>query len=189
MTEVVPAQQSSADPNDRETIKQLLKRVEELEARLKRMEARQPEPAATVTPIAETPVVVAKEAETEPAHSAPDHMRGTPPALQIRGFSDVTLHASDLSGDKPAFAIGQLDLFITSRLSEKLSVLAELVLEANDENAFGFEAERLLLNYETERLFQRRLWSLPYGYRLLQRRVSPRNVVSNSDRPPVSLFV
>ena len=148
----VPAQQSPADSNDRETIKQLLKRVEELEARLKRMEARQTE-AAVTAPSVSAPAAVAKDTEAEPSHSAPDHMRGASPALQIRGFSDVTLHASDLHGEKPAFAIGQLDLFITSRLSEKLSVLAELVLEANDENAFGFEAERLLLNYRPSDYF------------------------------------
>ncbi|HEV8487304.1 MAG TPA: hypothetical protein VGV87_27395 [Blastocatellia bacterium] len=152
MTEAVPAQQSAADPNDRETIKQLLKRVEELEARLKRMEARQTE-AATVTPDAAAPAGIAKEAETQPSHTGLDHMRGNSPALQIRGFSDVTFHASDLRGDKQSFAIGQFDLFITSRLSEKLSVLAELVLEANDRNEFGFEAERMLLSYRPSDYF------------------------------------
>ncbi len=152
MTEPVPAQQSAADPNERETIKQLLKRVEELEARLKRVEARQTENAATVDLTAAAPAGVAKEAESEPSHSAPDHMHGGP-SLQIRGFSDVTFHASDLRGEKQSFAIGQFDLFITSRLSDKLGVLAELVLEANDRNEFGFEAERLLLSYKPSDYF------------------------------------
>src|SRR6185503_1850645 len=52
ITGAVPAQQSAGDPNERETIKQLLKRVEELEARLRRMEARQTEATATVAPTA-----------------------------------------------------------------------------------------------------------------------------------------
>lgn len=139
--------QHAAESNDRETIKQLLKRVEELEARLKRIEAA-PTLSAPSTAIPPGPAsVVAKEPEPEPAPGVQDHMHGSSPVLQIRGFSDVTFHTSDQAGEKRSFALGQLDLFITSRLSEKLSVLGELVIEANDRNEFGFEAERLLLSY------------------------------------------
>ena len=151
ITSAVPAQQPAADSNDRETIKQLLKRVEELEARLKQMEARQT-PSAAAAVSAAAPSTVSKDSEADPSHTATDHMHGGP-SLQIRGFSDVTFHASDLRGDKQAFGVGQFDLFITSRLSDKLGVLAELVLEANDQNAFGFEAERLLLSYKPSDYF------------------------------------
>jgi hypothetical protein len=43
--------------------------------------------------------------------------------------------------------LGQLDLFITSRLSEKFSVLGELIVEAGQNNEFSFEIHRLLLRY------------------------------------------
>src|SRR5207237_7704737 len=44
--------------------------------------------------------------------------------------------------------LGQMDLFITSQLSEKFSVLAELILEANQRNEFSIEIHRLLLKYQ-----------------------------------------
>ncbi|MSQ47336.1 MAG: hypothetical protein EXR78_02940 [Deltaproteobacteria bacterium] len=69
------------------------------------------------------------------------------PALQLRGYGDVQYHLSDRRGEKSAFALGQLDLFITSQLSDDVSVLSELVLEGGDDNTFGFEIERLLLQY------------------------------------------
>lgn len=67
------------------------------------------------------------------------------PDLEFHGFGDVTYHASDRQGDKNAFALGQLDFFITSRLSENVSLLAENVVEAGSDNEFKIEIERLLL--------------------------------------------
>ena len=52
-----------------------------------------------------------------------------------------------------SFLLGQLDLFITSRLSEKFSVLSELILEAGQDNAFTFEVHRLLLKYSMNDYF------------------------------------
>lgn len=77
----------------------------------------------------------------------PVSMPSPEPRLQIRGFSDVRYIASD--GDSTnSFALGQFNLFITSRLSNSLSVLAEVVTEADSTtNEFSTELERLLLNY------------------------------------------
>ncbi len=73
-------------------------------------------------------------------------MGGTP-RLQIQGYADVNLRASNEKGKTTSFNLGQLDLFITSRLSENFSVLGELVLEATEDNSFSFEIHRLLLRY------------------------------------------
>jgi hypothetical protein len=70
-----------------------------------------------------------------------------PPRLQIQGFADVNFRATSEKGRTNSFALGQLDLFITSRLSEKFSVLGELIIEAGEDNAFSFEIHRLLLRY------------------------------------------
>jgi len=67
--------------------------------------------------------------------------------LRIRGFSDVTLHGSDLKGNTTSFSLGQLDLFVTSDLSEKLKFLSEIVFEAGENNAYGVDVERLLVTY------------------------------------------
>ena len=69
------------------------------------------------------------------------------PVLQLRAFGDVQFRATDTGSAKTTFALGQLDLFITSALGDSFSVLAETVVEANDENKFGFEIERLQLQY------------------------------------------
>ena len=69
------------------------------------------------------------------------------PVLQLRGFGDVQLRASDGESPNTTFAVGQLDLFMTSALGDSFSVLAEAVIEANPENQFGFELERAQLQY------------------------------------------
>jgi hypothetical protein len=71
----------------------------------------------------------------------------TTPSLTLRGFGDVQFRAGDSSPSTSTFGLGQLDLFITSTLGETFSVLAESVVEAADDNTFGFEIERLQLQY------------------------------------------
>lgn len=115
------AQESALRPSDAETIKQLLKRVEELEARLKLLEAKETGSAATVnTPGSSED----RSPQSEPARTSQEHSHGSSPALQIRGFGDVGFRASDAKGDKQSFGLGQLDLFITSKLSDKMRFAA-----------------------------------------------------------------
>jgi hypothetical protein len=77
--------------------------------------------------------------------------------LRIRGFGDISLHGDTQKGDTTSFSLGQLDLFVTSDISEKFKFLSEIVFEAgpNDfygvtsgsENSFGVDIERYLLQY------------------------------------------
>lgn len=69
------------------------------------------------------------------------------PSIRLRGFGDVSFVATDAAGKSNSFSIGQLDLFMASRLSQRFQVLAELVFEAGDDNAFVVDVERLLLEY------------------------------------------
>lgn len=149
---------------DRELIRQLLKRVEELEAEIREMKAekaRAVSDASTATNQTASNKTDAKKNDAAVQPDSPEDSAITSsqaetkrdgsliglPGMQIRGFSDVGFRTSRQKGDKNSFGIGQIDLFITSRLSEKLSVLSELVLEAGEDNSFVFEAERLLLQY------------------------------------------
>ncbi len=77
--------------------------------------------------------------------------------LRIRGFSDITFHGNDHIHDTPqcqaytcfpsSFTIGQVNLFVTSDLSERFKFLSEIVFESDEFNNFGVDLERMLLQY------------------------------------------
>ena len=77
----------------------------------------------------------------------PEGEQSSFPQLKLRGFGDVEYRWADGGENRNAFRIGGLDLFLTSQLSENLSVLSESVIEADDSDRFGFEIERFLLQY------------------------------------------
>jgi hypothetical protein len=144
------------------TNEQLLRRIEQLEQRLKEMEAREAArmsesatPAAVAAADAAVTAAPAKVAsstmasmDTATAHSAQDLNN---PHLHIRGYADAGFFASTNTPDDPEsnshFALGQFNLFMTSRLSQRANVLAELVVESNAHNSVGLDLERLLFNY------------------------------------------
>jgi len=164
----------STDDSNSETIRLMLKRIDELETRIRDLEARQVPgntlsnvPAVTTSPqntaTTGAPVVSPSNPKTDEANTQastqsgihgdhPDMPNGTP-RMQIQGFADVDFHATNEKGQTNSFLLGQLDLFITSRLSEKFSVLSELILEAGQDNAFTFEVHRLLLKYSMNDYF------------------------------------
>ena len=147
-----------------EAISQMRAQIADLEARLRELEARQAQGAQTAqtqttqtalaAPAIATVNVSAAEAEAEPAGRAAaqhdddhEHTPGGTPRMEIQGFADVNFHASNQRGATSSFSLGQLDLFLTSRLSDKFSVLGELIVEAGQDNRFTFEIHRLLLRY------------------------------------------
>jgi hypothetical protein len=77
-----------------------------------------------------------------PPMAAPDF-----PTMRFQGFSDASYRASDVGRGENSFAVGQFNLFMTSSLSDRMGILAELVVEANDRNEFGIDLERLLWRY------------------------------------------
>lgn len=153
---VAAAAQESAEQSQ---LQQLMRRVEELEGQVRELRARGDVAAAAPPSTApqEAAAATAKEAaraqEEEQARAAAiggeahEGHAGAGPRLQIQGFADVNYRASNGRGTTNAFSLGQLDLFITSQLSEKFSVVSELILEAKRDNSFEFEIHRLLLRY------------------------------------------
>jgi hypothetical protein len=73
--------------------------------------------------------------------------------LKIIGFGDIHFTTGGDPGMHNSFTLGQTDLFVTSRLNDKTSVLLENVIEPNEANAFGFEIERLLIQYQINDVF------------------------------------
>lgn len=181
------AQQAGGGPAaDKETLQLLLKRIDQLEARVSQLEAEKQAGAATastpapVQPSSATPSAPASPAITSamaqltaPAQTPPptapeseqtqseggmsDRMDLSKTLLRIRGFGDISLHGDTVKGDTTSFSLGQLDLFVTSDVSDKFRFLSEIVFEAGpnnfygaiggSENSFGVDIERYLLQY------------------------------------------
>jgi hypothetical protein len=157
---------------DHETIQQLLKRVQYLEAQLSELKAQRAAvsgvPDDSTKFAAAAAVKAEMPAQAQPA-GTPGGQRSTPtqgampheapsglPAMQIRGFGDMQYAADNRKGDTNSFAIGEFNLFITSKLSERVSILAEAVVAAsqslgprpfNVTNQQSIDLERLQLQY------------------------------------------
>src|ERR1700675_4306280 len=167
---VVRAQHTGEAPvSDKETMQLLLKRisllesqvkkVDQLEARVRELEAAKSHIApAEITAVPAQPSV-ASETESESAgeRTMSERMDVSKTLLRIRGFGDTTLHGDTQKGDNTAFTLGQLDLFVTSDISEKFKFLSEIVFEGGpdniygikrgEDNVFGVDVERFLVQY------------------------------------------
>ncbi len=149
------AAQEGAPASDHELVQQLLERVRQLEAEVQQLKAERaaaaaPAAAAPVQPAPTSPAPAPVAPEVQAAHAGMSETSGPFTGftgMQFRGFTDIDYHASDLHGSTNSFALGQFNLFITSRLSDRLSMLAELVFEADQNNNVGVDLERLLLTY------------------------------------------
>ena len=167
---------------DQATMQALLTRLDQLEARVKQLESAQhaPMPAAQIvedrpqmpsgTPTHGPSPQAAQEHEPEPAdHAEAERMDVSKTLLRIRGFGDVTFHGDNYhpatgTADTTAFTLGQLDLFVTSDISDKFKFLGEVVFEAGPDNiygtprldaknVFGVDVERYLLTYSKNEYF------------------------------------
>jgi hypothetical protein len=173
---------------DKQTLQLLLQRVDQLETRVKQLEADKqqsaaaipaPAPAQANPPVAipvvtaavqpqPSPVIPAAATRAvpptpqEPDQSQPENIMAermdmSKTLLRIRGFGDVNFHGDTQKGNTTAFSLGQLDLFVTSDISDKFKFLSEIVFEAGPdniygqtvgpENVFGVDVERYLLQY------------------------------------------
>lgn len=75
----------------------------------------------------------------------PEHRFGH---MTVQGFADVGWQGTDQThNSNNSFYLGQMNLFITSRLSDTSGIIAETVFESDDKNAYGVELERLLYNF------------------------------------------
>jgi hypothetical protein len=158
--------QSDSPGDDHQTIQVLLQRIQELESKVKVLEAQRSDSSQSVPSEIkpETAAALGQAQRPSPADAASDSMsmatrdeRALNPHLNMRGFADVGFF-SNRNGAAPfdhsAFALGQFNLFITSRLSERASMLSEVVIEADPSNEVGVDLERLLFNYDVNDYLQ-----------------------------------
>lgn len=74
------------------------------------------------------------------------------PRLELHGFFDVTWSAVRMqraNGDTTAFGagLGQFDLFMSSRIADRVSFLGEVVIESELDGASAIELERAYVRY------------------------------------------
>jgi hypothetical protein len=164
---------NGADP-DKQTVQMLLQRIERLEARVAQLEGTHPEVARTepaslaathpaagpaAGPATQPAQAAARssEPEQEMEHLEPERMDMSKTLLRMRGFGDITFHGSDQKGSTSSFSLGQLNLFVTSDISEKFKFLGEIVFESGPDNfynvpggrknEFAVDVERYLVQY------------------------------------------
>jgi hypothetical protein len=145
--------------NQNATIQQLQQRIDELEASQKTLSAELdkmkgkdasavPEPTPQPEPM------------PEPAAEQPRaHVLGP---VELHGFGDVDygrawfekLPPTGLPGSPNSFNVGDFDLFTNTRLSDRWSVLGEMLVTSDFSNEFGVEMDRFLLSYKQNDYFK-----------------------------------
>ncbi|HEY6769398.1 MAG TPA: hypothetical protein VI386_32035 [Candidatus Sulfotelmatobacter sp.] len=159
----------SSGPSQQETILLLIQQVRELQQqdrdlqeRIKVLESTQknfpkpetaPAPVATTDPSESSPAEqpVSAQAETRGVHD----MRG----MQWRGFGEVDYMVLDqrtpelgtygfVPGSAGNFYSGDFGLFLTARLTDKTSVLSEILFEERDAQRYKVDLRRMLLKYD-----------------------------------------
>jgi hypothetical protein len=136
--------QTQPDAAGQEANRRLLERVSELERQVRELRE-----AAQATPVIEDGVPDDPPQNNHDSHPADQTSPETrvSPLAEIHWFGDVGFRASDQPGENASFALGQLDLFLTSNLTDHLNILSELVFKAGNDNRYVINAERLLLKY------------------------------------------
>jgi hypothetical protein len=151
------AQESGAvSPVDPKTVAELLKRLEYLETRVNQLETKLDGTMVNATPpvpvaVPSTTTVSAPETSTDMTRVAMTHdpQIDTPTkSLELRMFGDVGYEVSDQKGEPNTFHIGSLDLFMTGSLSDRVSVLGEVLFIPQHDNSITPDVERLLLQFK-----------------------------------------
>ena len=151
---IVPAafgQQPASPPSDdHQLVMQLLQRVSELEAEVTRLKGAQ----ANAVLAQPAPVPPPGTTAATPSTAQPAAMAGLPgmaapeiPGLQFRGFTDFGFTETNQKGTHSTFTTGPFNLFMTSRLSDRFSVLGELLIEFDPANGVHLDLERTELHY------------------------------------------
>ena len=149
---------------DKQTLQQMLQRIDQLEAKVNQLEAERSSsptllPAVPLTqanlalPSASSHIVA--DTSDDPTYpSDPEKMDVSKTMLHIRGFADFGLGGSTQKGRSAEFNMGELNLFVTSNISDRLKFLSEIVFENEAEglysgqsNDFTVDVERALLEY------------------------------------------
>jgi hypothetical protein len=156
---------------ERELLERLLQQIQSLQARVTELEAKESaagpnhpvapaptdQPAAllapSTAPVPSAPTPAPPPTASIPAHPADIEINEVSPRLHLNAYGDVGFAANDQGPSADTFQLGSLDLFLTSRLSDHISVLGEFLLLAQPDNTINPDLERLMLEYKRNDYF------------------------------------
>lgn len=149
----------NAEPTDQETIRLLVQQVKELQEKVKTLEAGQAPSTAAPEKVASVPSdLAAPSASLQQVIAATESLHELH-GIQWRGFGEVNYKVLDqrqpelgtfgsVPGSAGNFFTGDFDLFLTSRINDRTSVLSEIVIGEGDAQSFSVDLERVLLKYD-----------------------------------------
>src|SRR5580704_17184513 len=157
LNQIVTASAYAADQpqaEKREALRRMNEQIQELQAKVKELEARLNDVKGGAPPGAvesSAPHSVPREV-TPPSAPSPavqeSQENNSVPSVKLRLFGDVGYEASTQKGNTNSFHIGTLDLFMTGVLTDRVSVLGEVLFVPLKNNSIGVDIERLLLQYK-----------------------------------------
>jgi hypothetical protein len=141
---------------DPQTVRLLMEQVKELQEKVKALEAKQTTPPHEN---ADAPTHLQPVEEKPGASLLPVNELHNERGIEWRGFGEVNYKVQDqrkpelglrgfVPGSAGNFYTGDFDLFLTSRINDKASVLSEVVFGQGGAQSFGVDLERLLLKYD-----------------------------------------
>jgi hypothetical protein len=157
----------SSNPSDQETIPQLIEQVKELQQHDRDLEERIKvlETARLTSPAVDSQPPAPSLSATEPPDVAAQPP-GSPEihilhGIQWRGFAEVNYKVLDQRvpetgaygfepGSAGNFYTGDFGLFLGSRLTDKASVLSEIVFEEGEAQSYSVDLRRMLLKYDVD---------------------------------------
>ena len=133
-----------------------------------------------------TPTTSAAAHDHDEGDASPAENRWRAPSQQIHWFSDVGFVISDRKAATSSFGLGQLDLFLTSKLSDQWTVLSEIVFRAGSDNRFAVTPSVLLCTTSRPTGFRLR-WAASTRRSATKRRLPSRIVVRDGGVAPVDV--
>jgi hypothetical protein len=122
-------------------------------AELRAIKTEQAKPASPSASETAPPENENKSSETSVSAEAAATERLKLGGIHVRVFGDVRLQGSDTLGDKTSFRMDDLDVFLNSRISDKLSALTDVNFHFGDEFTAIPIIDRILLRYEETQNF------------------------------------
>jgi hypothetical protein len=157
VNQILPTSAYADDPAheaEHDVILHMNEQIQELQAKVKELEAR----LNTITPTAPAHAVGVDAPVSAPSLGAPRLPTPSPsqesqddnalPGVKLRMIGDMGYRVSDQHGKTNSFHIGTLNLFMTGALSERVSILGEVLFIPREGNILDTDVERLLLQYK-----------------------------------------
>jgi hypothetical protein len=195
-------------PFDHETVDQLVQQIKQLQQqdldlqeRIKILEARQPQTTHVTEADTTSPAASPQTAEqAPPAQEAAPHDWKDLRGMQWRGFSEFNYKVLDqrrpelgpdgfVPGSAGNFYSGDFDLFISSKVTDKASVLAEIAFGELDNQTFNVDLERFLVHYELSDYVKMSFGRYQTGISYFNTEFrSAKFLLTTADRPLVAQF-